>query len=75
MTSPFLGPGLGLAWPALFEFGFQGLHKGLGHIKARLGFDFLEARGAGDVDFGQVIPNDIEAHQKQSAPGQQCPTV
>ena len=45
------------------------------HIKARLPGDLLKACGAGDVDLGEVLADDIEAHQKEpssSQGGAQC---
>ncbi len=40
------------------------------HIAAGLIADFLKARGAGDVDLGERVADDVQAHQQQAARGQ-----
>ena len=43
------------------------IHKQRRHIAAHLVGDFLKAGGAGHVDLGQALANDVQAHQHQAA--------
>ncbi len=53
--------------------GFERGDEARGHIAAGLLGDFLKAGRAGDVDFGELVANDVDAHQQQTARGQHRP--
>src|SRR5882762_6165872 len=45
--------------------GFDSVEKHSGDVEPRLLSDLLKAGGAGDVDFGQVIPDHVQADEEQ----------
>src|SRR3546814_71770 len=48
----------------------KGCSKAVSHVKSGLFGNFNKTRGAGDIDFSQVIANHIKSNQQQSTPGQ-----
>src|SRR2546430_1682478 len=47
---------------------FDRVHEHPGDVEAALLSDLLEARGAGDVDLGDVVADDVQPHEQQPAP-------
>src|SRR5450830_40045 len=53
--------------------GFQRVDEHGRDVEAGLVENLLEAGGAGDVHFGEVVADDVQAHQQQAARGQHRP--
>src|SRR4051812_42563464 len=52
------------------DAGFQRVDEHLGDVEAGLVGDLLEAGRAGDVDLGERVADDVQAHQQQATAGQ-----